>query len=97
MSIQDDQLGNPSTPRELITLREITSELRQAVARRDREHAASMVSEIERAWKRVNTMQITLSAQGGHGDLLVTLAESLNEAQRIRGNALSLSNGLGVS
>lgn len=84
-----------ASPRELTALRATTAELLQAVTVRHKERAAALVDDVENAWRRCNTLQLRLSAQGGHGDVLVALAEALNDAQRARAGALSLTGSLG--
>ena len=92
--IEDKAVDTP-LPRELTTLIEVTGELQQAVALKARDRAARLIEQVQDGWQRVNTLQLKTSAEGGNMPLLVSCAEALNEAQRVRATALSLVNNLG--
>lgn len=97
MSNQEDQSGNPPAARELASLREVTGDLYKAISKHDKPRVAGLIELVEREWRRCNTLQIELSAEGGHGDTLVLLADGLNAAQQARCRGLALTSGLGVT
>jgi hypothetical protein len=95
MSHQEDLSGNQPAARELASLRESTQDLYKAISKYDRPRVAGLIEQVEREWRKCNSLQISLSAAGGSGDVLVDLAAGLNEAMRARARGLSIISGIG--
>jgi hypothetical protein len=82
-------------PRSISNLQEIVDELKQAIALQAKDRCASLLDQMDRARKHCNAEQLEWSRLGKDGRVGVIFADTLNEANVVRGRALVLTTGLG--
>lgn len=86
--------GAEPLPRSVTSPREVTQELREAVALGAKDRAAGLVEQLEKQWLRTYKEQLQWSRDRGSMAVLEAFAEALNGANDVRSRAIRLVSGL---